>query len=159
MPGKAAKARRVGGQSQELLLQQGFLRFVDSLGREQTRAILRDPLPLSHGKGSWPIFACFKQFFPSPRDLGHRGVLVEHFAFDRALFSSLRRLILQDRSMRQASRAATLPSAEAVLGPLLQWQVFTGCSCHDVHNALKWVLAPFFKQEQVLKDTWAVIAI
>ena len=156
--GKSAKVRRVGGQSEEFLLQLAFIRFRDDLGRVHTLPILRDPLPLTEGKSSWAVFGCLQDFFPSLRDLGHQGVLIEHFSFDRALFTPLRRMVLQQQAISRSLRASSQDSTLKTLERLLHWTVFTGCACHDVHNSLKWSMWSFFHSDQVLKDMFVVIA-
>ena len=92
--GRQAKVRRVGGSGQEHLVQQEFIRFRDHRGQENSVALVRDPLPLSEGKDHWAVCACLRDFFESPRALGHSGLVIEHFSVDCALFSPLRRVAL-----------------------------------------------------------------
>ena len=64
---------REGGQTHEFLVQQGFLRFFDVSGARHTGTVLRKPLPLTHGKGAWPVFSAGLAFLPSLRQMGHQG--------------------------------------------------------------------------------------
>eukprot|EP00969_Alexandrium_andersonii_P341100 15077681-Alexandrium_andersonii.AAC.1 len=85
--GQQQKVVREGGQTHEYLVQQAFLRYIDASGAAHTVPVLRDPLPLTHGKGGWAVFQAGIEFLPTLRQLGHTGISVEHVAFDRALQS------------------------------------------------------------------------
>jgi len=84
-----SKVRRVGGAAQEFLVQQAFLRYIDVDGVPHTVAVLRDPLPLSHGKGAWAIYSAGVEFSQTLRQQGHQGIALQHYAFDRALYGPL----------------------------------------------------------------------
>ena len=62
---------------------------------------------------------------------------------DRAVFSSL------DRFARQRLEGYYTQGLRPALGEerfhlqLMDWSLGTACCCHDVHNSLKWALAPY----------------
>ena len=58
-----------------------------------TRAILREPFELTHGKGGDPTFSCGQAFVPVARDLGHIGISIAHYCFDGARHAVLTRRV------------------------------------------------------------------
>ena len=83
---------REGRSQSELLVQHANFRTIDHAGNAVTRVMLRDPLPLAHGKGAWAIFACGAEWATSLRQRGHRGIAVQHYCFDRAGYSASQRM-------------------------------------------------------------------
>ena len=138
------KVVRVGGSTQEYLVQQGFLRRFDVDGVAHTAAVLRDPMPLTEGKGAWPIFAAGCEFAPTLREMGHMGIAVQHYLFDRGLGATLQRSFKQRHKLLATQRGTmTAPNGSVVspeLAELLEWTVGSGCGAHDTRNALKWAL-------------------
>ena len=88
------KVIREGGHAHEFLLEVGFLRYEEADGRCETFVAMRCPLPLTSGKDGWCLFAAARAFLPTLRELGHRGLSVEHLVCDRAVLPIL------DRRMR-----------------------------------------------------------
>ena len=92
------------------------------------------------------------------RELGHRGLVVEHMVFDRAAFSALDRCLRQQHIAIHVGLPADVEAAEAP--PLLNlvcWVVATGCCSHDAHNALKWALRHNTPDVSVHKDLHIVV--
>ena len=88
------RARRQGAASHEYLVQRLFLAFRS--GEEwQCDVVFPDPLPLVNGKGTEELFKYGRTLFPMLRALGHRGVAVHHFAFDRGVHAPLLKRLLQ----------------------------------------------------------------
>ena len=141
------------------LVQQLYLRYTDGAGQGRTAVILRDPLPLHKGKGAWPLFSAGVEFLPKLCDLGHSGISIYHFAFDRALHDSLVRHFKEHFSFW--ARHTQSPSSTVVAGgtptPLLQWVLGTGCACHDTHNAFKWGMHQQFQNLELLKELYIAI--
>eukprot|EP00975_Prorocentrum_lima_P043806 9187340-Prorocentrum_lima.AAC.1 len=54
--------------------------------------MIRDPLPLSRGKGAEPTWSAGVQFVETARHMGHEGIPVCHYVFDSALGSSVGRM-------------------------------------------------------------------
>lgn len=149
------KVRRVGNQSEEFLVENCFLRWYDAEGRCQTRPALRDAVPLTEGKSAPALFAAGREHHKSLRALGHEGVAVQHYTFDRAALSALGRLFWQ-----HLQQAAPPPggSGSALSSPkmlqLLEWVVANGCAIHDGHNALKWSMHQHFRDSDLLKNIY-----
>eukprot|EP00974_Lingulodinium_polyedra_P004920 461945-Lingulodinium_polyedra.AAC.1 len=90
---------------------------------------------------------------PTLRELGHTGVCIQHYTFDRALQGALYKLFSQHHSIQEKQATARSSSAKVQhLEPNLNWVVCNGCSNHDAHNALKWSLHGFFQNTDLLKD-------
>lgn len=86
---------RAGRATQEYLVQCAFLRRLGSDGVARSMVVLRDSLPLTCGKGGWALFGAARAFLPTLREMEHRGLCIHHYAFDRALRSSLSRTFVQ----------------------------------------------------------------
>ena len=162
LPGVAGSMTREGGASHELLCQRAMYRTRDrTTGGWQTVAMIRDPVPLVHGKGAGPVFSAAVEFLPTLRQMGHRGIAIHHYAFDRALHAPLVRRFKQHHARLAPQWAApTEPEAgPARLFPpaLLEWVLDTGCCNHDVHNGLKWSLLQYLTDDAFMKDTFLVI--
>jgi hypothetical protein len=139
--GQGSQVTRRGRVLREVLLQRGFLKTKSTTGEEQMAIMISDVLLLSAGKKTWNMFSAAARFFPLPRKSGHKGIVVQHFCADRAIFTAL------DRRLRQRSQAFYTEGLGPDLGDerlmleLTDWSVSTGCVCHDAHNALKWGLS------------------
>ena len=69
----------------EYLVQKAYLKTVPwTLGPVST-CLYRAPLPMTEGKKGWNLYQAFRDFFPTLRSLGHSGLVVNHFVFDRAI--------------------------------------------------------------------------
>ena len=118
--------------------------------------LFRDPVRLAD-KASWCLFSAGRQFCPTARELGHRGVCVSHYSFDRATFSALDRKFRQLHGHVHAQLARDLPAHEAALLELCDWYVATPCGNHDAHNSLKWALHERMTDDAFLTDVHIVI--
>lgn len=150
--------KRYGKETEEFLVQHGYIRTLDVFGHASTVAILRDPLPLTNGKGALATFSAFKSFFQTPRQLGHRGICIAHYAFDRALLSSVGRLLKQYHKLLAPQFAAPQLGKDSGALELLEWVVITGCALHDAHNGLKWAMHGHFQDTDLLSDVYIVVA-
>ena len=134
-----AAVRRRGGDGQELLIQRGYVITKDSLGDLTSAAIIRDLLPLSEGKGSWNCLTAATRFFPHLRELGAQSITITSTCFDRALQSSMSRMLAQRQALYyEVKYGADAYRGDALFEVLTDWSVATGCSAHDAQNALKW---------------------
>ena len=131
--------RRSHGQANRddslaLFYDAGYLVMEDALGRNRVATIMRDPKPCSR-ENTWTLLGAVDDFFPLPRSLGHRGLLLNHYTFDGGIMSSLYRR-LQQRSEEfyqctdDPSDAASLRRQEITVGTL--------CGLHVAHNSMKW---------------------
>eukprot|EP00969_Alexandrium_andersonii_P219656 9701090-Alexandrium_andersonii.AAC.1 len=71
---------------------------------------------------------------PSGRELGHRGLLIQHTVLDRAIQGPVSRHMQAMHALTQSQIAASLPAGEAWLLDQMTWSTSAGCSLHDVHN-------------------------
>ena len=133
---------RKAGRATELLLQRVFLKTISLAGEHLVTCFFRDPVPLDNGKGTWPCFTAACDCFPMLQHLGHKGIAISHFCFDRALFSSLERVMRQRHMLyHDIAIAGASNEGQEALGEMTDWVVSTACSNHDAQNALKWGLA------------------
>ena len=107
---------------------------------EETGALLQDPQPLTEGKKSPALFETDKHYWLSLRQLGHQGIAIEHYAWDRGCFSSLSQLWKQWHSMMSTSWGTnhTMRSAEILW--LQEWVIATPCVNHDINKAIEWAM-------------------
>ena len=126
--------RRTGTTRWHYFMMRGYLVMEDALGRNRVATIMRDPKPCSR-ENTWTLLGAVDDFFPLPRSLGHRGLLLNHYTFDGGIMSSLYRR-LQQRSeefyqrLDDPSDAASLRRQEITVG--------TVCGLHVAHNSMKW---------------------
>ena len=152
-----ATVTREGQQEHELLVQHAFYRYIDHMGVAHTAVLLRDPLPLTHGKGAWALFSCAADFAKTLRQRGHRGTAIQHYTFDRAAFSALQRMCKQRHIQLAPCFGEPSEGTSSVLLNLQEWVVSTGCALHDAHNALKWGLHQQFVNADLMKGLYIVI--
>ncbi len=74
-PGQGYNAKGEGRATHEYLVQHGFYRRFNVVGGVRTVAMLRDPLPLTVGKGAWAVFSVAVAFQKTARQEGHLGLL------------------------------------------------------------------------------------
>lgn len=149
--GAQGSVLRRGRVLNEFLMQRGhlFCRLPD--GREFLAPLFKDPVPLSLGKKTANLFQAAVEFLPTLRRQGFRGLIVNHFVADRAVFSSL------DLRLRQRHRAYYEPELGPELGDeagllmLSDLYCSCGCSAHDIQNSLRWGLTAHATAED-LKD-------
>ena len=110
------------------------------MGEVVNVCLFRDPRPLTAGKSAWNIFQAACNFFPMVRKLGHEGIVVSHYVWDRLMASALSRHVRQRHTLFYQMGAGGQLSGQQALLELKDWVLTSGCSCHDVHNALKWGL-------------------
>ena len=151
LPSTSAKSR-AGTATPEYQVQTCFYRYFDYHGSAHSACVIRDPLPLTHGKSALAIFANYLKFNSCLRDMGHIGIAIEHHVEDRACFSALDSL--HERSfMSTASKYGNEP--DSVLSPaileLMLWQIGTPCAAHDIHNGLKWSMHAHFNDLELMK--------
>ena len=129
---------RKAGQAVEFLVERAFLKTTSATGDPLVTCLFKDPTPLTQGKTAWCEFTAASRFFPLLRTLGHTGVAVNHYCFDRAMQSALSRRMQQRQCLYYEVVGGPGRQGGSVLQELLDWQVSTACAAHDAHNALKW---------------------
>ena len=151
------KLKRKFKRGAELLVERVFVKAVGDDGQARCVAILSDPRPMDLGKTAWHHWAARKDFMELPRALGHFGILVNHYCFDRAVCDAAARKIRGYHNMWYASVAGGEVNADLLQD--LEWTEVTGCANHDCQNALKWGLKGNSDEadKEVLKKIWIVV--
>ena len=152
--GNQYQTRRDGKQTHEYLAQVSFIRYENADGDMVSQCRFAPPLPLTQGKTAIAIFSAGRKFGPTLRQLGHRGIVIQHYCFDRACLSSVGKLCLQEHRKNAKGFGAT--PAESTYLEQLEWSEMIGCALHDAHNALKWGLHQQCSDRQFMKDLWKV---
>ena len=150
--------QRHGRETSEFLVQIGFVRRIDSSGKPVSACVLRDPVPLAHGKGAWALFSCGREFFPTARQQGHRGISIAHYAFDRAGYNPLKKAFQQYHASLASQFNDSRRGFDSDMLEKMEWIVSSGCALHDCHNALKWALHSHFQDTSLMEDIYIVVA-
>jgi hypothetical protein len=151
---------RKAGVGTELLIERAFVKTTSASGSPVVVCLFRDPTPLTHGKTVWHHFSAACKFFPFLRTLGHEGIIVSHYCFDRAVFQAARRRFQQRHKLYYIThRGDSDMAGKMVLLELLDWDVSTGCAAHDCQNALQWALKSLCRDEaDTVKRLWVSIS-
>ena len=159
--GTMGKVRRTGAAGHELLVQRAMFRTRGGSEGWKTAMQVGDPLPLVHGKGADAMFSASVEFVQTLRQMGHGGIAVQHYAFDRAMHSALVRRFKQHHALaasRTGGPMAGATGAHRLFHPAyLEWVADTTCVNHVVHNALKWGLFQWLTDEGLMKIVFVVI--
>ena len=141
---------RSGKAGHEFLLKNQFIRG-DVNGDCASRCILQDPCPLHHGKGAGAIFAACAQHWRSLRQLGHPGIAIEHYCYDRCGLEA------QERYWRSWHDAAPIPQClanhDVAEGTFRKTElvIVTPCAAHDAQTAFRWGMGTAFQDKQRLR--------
>ena len=119
------------------------------------RVLLRELVPMTHGKKALAEFEIVKLGGISLRAAGHTGEVVEHYAWDRAKFTALARLAKAWHNAEVFARTTTVTSD---MLSLTQFVVCTPCALHDVNKAQQWAMLAEFSDKDLLRDCFVVVA-
>ena len=93
---------------------------------------LRGPLPLTEGKTAMAFFSVALDFVPTLRQMGHRGIAVQCYAFDRACQSALAKYFQQRHQLVAPGFGGEVAGARGLaLLELMEWAASVPCSIHD----------------------------
>ena len=145
---------RRGKAGNEFFVERSYSLVFDHSGAPRVFCRFREPLSLVHGKGSWSLFACQVKFNRTLRQLGHRGIAISHYVWDRGCFSSLERLTRKHHSL--LAMHSTSPTA--ALEQLTDWVIANGDCLHDAHGGFTWSLKPWMADEAIVKNMFIVVA-
>ena len=110
------------------------------------------PIPLSAGKKADNLFsACLAAVRPWIETVQPPTLLVTHYCLDRAVMAPV------SRRMRQW-HCGGLDPASAHRDSLRDLTLNSGCSCHDVQNALKWSLSGYLSGGSLSLEIMTVLA-
>ena len=154
----AYSASRQGRDTEEYQVQHVFYRTLDSAGQPSTVALVRDPVPLTHGKSALAIYSSGKAFFQNARQLGHMGISICTYSWDRAAYGALSRVWRQHHMVLGASFSMPERGLDSEALSLLEWVEPIPCCQHDTHNALKWSLHSYFNDAQLMGDMYIIVA-
>ena len=143
---------RGGKTGREFLLKNQFLRYYIA-GEAKTCAILQDPICLDHGKSAGAIFAACSQHWRTLRELGHGGIAIEHYCYDRGGIEA------SERYWRAYHDRAPIPVAVAPLASektlrLTEMVIVTPCAAHDVQSSFRWGMGQYLQDRQLLRDVF-----
>jgi hypothetical protein len=148
--------RRYAGKSVEFLVERGFVKTTDGVGEPIVATLARDPVPLLHGKTAWHMLPPACAFFPLLQRLGHAGISVSHYCFDRAVFDPMMEKLRQRHAMYHAVQRQNPASDWTPVQECLDWVVGTPCANHDCQNSLKWALKAVLDEEDTAQVVHAL---
>lgn len=150
----SGRAVKIAGKcAHEFLIANSFVRMHTETGDAKTVATIRDPIPLTSGKGTLQISAASRSTWCTLRQLGHRGGVVQHYCWDRCGFTALRRRTLQFHTLLREQWSLEEGLDSTVLW-LLEWIICTPCAVHDSHNAFKWAMKEQFDNPDLLRTVF-----
>lgn len=144
--------RRSGMSSGDWLIQRVFLLSGD--GERQT--VVEEP-KLLEDKSAWAHWAAFRNCFQLGREAGHSGLCVSHQVYDRAICSAMTRHHKQMHLARKLFEETTAPPGQARLSWLLSWCTTVACVNHDVHNSLRWAIAPWCESKSCMRGLFITL--
>ena len=129
------KIRTTGRQCMEFLVQNQFLRTDMGSDGMQTSVLLSEPTPLTQGKSVGAILGASRENWWTLRQLGHKGISVEHYCWDRFSITSL------DRETRLWHDGQPLPELPPYIttevASLMELAVMTPYALHDAQTRLQ----------------------
>eukprot|EP00974_Lingulodinium_polyedra_P095389 9244068-Lingulodinium_polyedra.AAC.1 len=84
------------------------------------------------------LYACWENFMQTPRQQGHLGICIMHFAFDRGCNKPLSALIKRRLLQMAPGHGVNVPGVTPLTLNWTEWVVVTPCSLHDLQNAFRW---------------------
>ena len=156
--GSEYTVHRQGRDTEEFLVQHSFVRFLDGLGRHRTAMVLREPMPLTEGKSGLALFSAATEFNRTARELGHTGISIAHYSFDRAAYSAVGRYLKQHHKILESTFDGCVQGLTREALSLSEWVVCSPCALHDGHKSLSWAMRDHFSNTQLMNDIFIVIA-
>ena len=128
---------RKAKKAEELLIEVAFFKSVAPDGEVLMAFLSRDPVAMTIGHTTWHMFPPLCSFFPLIQKLGHKGIVVSHYVFDRMVQSSMQRKSRQLHGLYHLRATGSAGGIDGGLSDLLDWHVSTACGNNDGQNALK----------------------
>ena len=132
---------RSGEGKNEFLLHWVFISAPRHLLAPVVAPFCKIPIPLQ-GKSAWHIFSARKMFTKGGktlRQLGHKGICVYMYCWDRALWSAMARF----GAKWHCVQLEQVPLNERGDAFLFEWFVTRPCAAHDLHNSFRWGMILF----------------
>ena len=139
----------------KFLCERSFFTYTDDAGVRHGAIVMMRPRSLQKGTTAWHEFAAAEKAFELPKVMGHRGITLSHYCFDRAGLSAISSLLAARHEVWAQEHLAN-PARDATQ-VLKDWVLATGCALHDASKALQWALIPWVEDKQMLKDLHVVI--
>ena len=144
-----------GRKGQEFLVSNQFLRTRGLGGDMQTSVLLSEAVPLPDTGASATLMAA-QVGWKWLRELGHRGLAIEHFVWDRKGFTKLERETRRWHELQP--HPDTCPPFLDMEGHLLtDLIVVTPCSLHDSQNAFKWGMKTQCEDTSLMRDLYVSV--
>ena len=100
---------------------------------------------------AWAHWSAWRSMTRLGREMGHAGLLVSHYIYDRAVFKPVFRHHRQMHEARAAHERQISDEGTAHLLWLLSWEIGVPCTAHGAQNALKWGLAEWIQEKATLR--------
>ena len=153
--GKHATVQSCGKEGREFLVSHQFIKANLPEAGWTTKVVLPEPMTLNWGKSAPATLSVAFKEWSSLRQLGHTGIAIEHYAFDRFAIGALERLCRQwhfEQSSSDPPDGMTVDEARA-----LEIVVCTPCALHDAQNAFRWAFLPQCCDSQLMRDLYVSI--
>ena len=139
-------------------MQSGWIKSTNRRGAYIQAHLLKEAVALEEGATALHEFTACVKFFPTLRLQGHEGICINHYSFDRAMYSKLTRLnrARHDLFYEIKSCGSTLTPPMELLR-LKEWNVSTPCCNHDCQNSLKWALSSAGITESTHRHLYAIL--
>lgn len=108
-------------------------------------------------KTSWCHYAAFEDMNCNPRDFGAQGIVINFGCWDRAVCSSMGKLYAAYQERCLAMATATFEPGARRLMELTTWTLTGACKADDAHRALRWALASWIDDAEIVKSAFLVI--
>lgn len=141
--------RRHGRRTAEYLVQRVFVMGLD----RRPFPVFREPMEMANKTASAHMQA-HMELFPNAREVGHRGLLVEHRVYDRAIMSALKKLWDRWAAAHRHFQEINEGEAQAHKLWLFHWRSIVGCFSHDCHGGLRWGCFRHLADKQTVKDAY-----
>ena len=149
---------RSGKAGHDFMMQNQFIRWLSPSG-PVTCVLLKEALPMPFGKTAHAQFGACESGWKSLRQLGHRGIAIEHYCWDRCGIDANERLWRQWHAEKAPSFdfMAAIDVPQKVLR-LTEFFLCTPCALHDAMSAFRWSVCEEHKSRESLRDIYVAIA-
>ena len=135
----------------------GFLLGVVTAGGPSVRrAYVRDPVLMSLGKTAAHHYGAMVGNLSTLSEMGAKSICIHHYSWDGAVFTAIRNMMQARHALPHTRLGGGGEDGGAWLKALLDWQVYTRCSCHDGSLALEWSIKPFISKDD-MRDLFIVV--
>eukprot|EP00971_Amphidinium_carterae_P349797 6491230-Amphidinium_carterae.3 len=154
-PGGTRKRKVSSKLAGDFLVQNVFLTAGNIHGGFDQCVVTNVPILLGHGKSTRAIAGCASSMpgLLMCRSGGALRFMLKHVVMDRGVSLKVARYLSGLWTKVAAAAAADDDDDAGVAGEdrwLMEIHTYVGCAAHDSHNALKWSLAQFYDESEVL---------